>query len=163
MRATYVNQARVHQGYHYPRSLHTALKSAHCFQRFNEDYGFRISRSFKQVYGISSEMSWTNAGQFKGFCEAAGIPGEETQPARFFRNGLVDAAYVTKGCTYDARMLRDYLVAQISVPYSPSSARSARAKSSRSSTSTECPADMTNPTSLSLKLVSRVISSASLM
>lgn len=27
-RATYVNQARVHQGYHYPRSLHTALESA---------------------------------------------------------------------------------------------------------------------------------------
>lgn len=46
---------------------------------------------------------------------------------------------------------------------SPSSARSTRAKSSRSSTSTECPADMTNPTSLSLKLVSRVISFASLM
>ena len=28
MRASYINQARVHQGYHYPRSLSTALKSA---------------------------------------------------------------------------------------------------------------------------------------
>lgn len=97
LRATYVNQARVHQGYHYPRSLHTALKSAHCFRRFNEDYGFCINRSFEQVYSISSEMSWTNAKQFKDFCGAAKIPCEETQPAQFFRSGLVDAAYVTEG------------------------------------------------------------------
>ena len=26
MRATYINQARVHMGYHYPRSLSTAVK-----------------------------------------------------------------------------------------------------------------------------------------
>ena len=29
-RATYINQARVHMGYHYPRSLATAAKSAGC-------------------------------------------------------------------------------------------------------------------------------------
>ena len=29
MRATYINQARVHMGYHYPRSYSTAIKSAH--------------------------------------------------------------------------------------------------------------------------------------
>lgn len=37
MRATYINQARVHMGYHYPRSYATAIKSAHYFNRFNED------------------------------------------------------------------------------------------------------------------------------
>ena len=41
-RATYINQARVHQGYHYPRSLSTALKSANYFERFNRDFGFCI-------------------------------------------------------------------------------------------------------------------------
>ena len=38
MRATYINQARVHMGYHYPRSIYTAMKSAHYFNRFNEDF-----------------------------------------------------------------------------------------------------------------------------
>lgn len=33
-RATYINQARVHMGYHYPRSLSTAMKSAGYFKRF---------------------------------------------------------------------------------------------------------------------------------
>ena len=32
-RATYINQARVHMGYHYPRSISTASKSAHYFHR----------------------------------------------------------------------------------------------------------------------------------
>ena len=40
MRATYINQARVHMGYHYPRSFSTAIKSAHYFERFCKDYGF---------------------------------------------------------------------------------------------------------------------------
>ena len=35
-RATYINQARVHQGYHYPRSYSTAIKSAYYFERFSK-------------------------------------------------------------------------------------------------------------------------------
>lgn len=59
-RATYINQARVHQGYHYPRSLSTAMKSAGYFARFNKDYGFCINREFQKVYATSSEYSWSD-------------------------------------------------------------------------------------------------------
>ena len=62
-RATYINQARVHQGYHYPRSLSTAMKSAGYFERFNCDYGFCINREFEQVYATSSAYSWTSGEQ----------------------------------------------------------------------------------------------------
>ena len=34
LRASYINQARVHMGYHYPRSISTAMKSAKYFERF---------------------------------------------------------------------------------------------------------------------------------
>ena len=50
MRATYINQARVHMGYHYPRSYSTAIKSAHYFQRFCRDYDFCLHTSFDQIY-----------------------------------------------------------------------------------------------------------------
>ena len=50
MRATYINQARVHMGYHYPRSYSTAIKSAHYFERFCNDYGFCLHTEFDQVY-----------------------------------------------------------------------------------------------------------------
>jgi L-2-hydroxyglutarate oxidase LhgO len=36
-RASYVNQARVHNGYHYPRSFLTALRSSVNFPRFVSD------------------------------------------------------------------------------------------------------------------------------
>lgn len=66
-RATYINQARVHMGYHYPRSYSTAIKSAGYFRRFCDDYGFSILTSFDQVYATSANFSWSNAEQFKRF------------------------------------------------------------------------------------------------
>ena len=48
-RATYINQARVHQGYHYPRSLSTAEKSAGYFARFNHDFAFCIYNMLHQA------------------------------------------------------------------------------------------------------------------
>ena len=61
MRATYINQARVHMGYHYPRSYSTAIKSAGYFRRFNEAYDFCIHSKFEQVYATSVNFSWTDA------------------------------------------------------------------------------------------------------
>ena len=55
-RATYINQARVHRGYHYPRSLTTALKSAHYFDRFNKDFGYSINKKFTKIYAISKNF-----------------------------------------------------------------------------------------------------------
>ena len=55
-RATYINQARVHQGYHYPRSLTTALKSANYFDRFNKDFGYSINKNFNKIYAISKNF-----------------------------------------------------------------------------------------------------------
>lgn len=113
-RATYINQARVHQGYHYPRSISTAMKSAGYFQRFNEDYGFCVNREFEKVYATSSEYSWTDGRQFKDFCDAANIPCEELHPERFFKKGMCDGAFLTREYTYDATILKDYLMDKLS-------------------------------------------------
>ena len=112
-RATYINQARVHQGYHYPRSLSTAMKSAGYFARFNEDYGFCINREFQKVYATSSEYSWTDGAQFQKFCEAADIPCEELNPDKYFKKGMCDGAFLTREYTYDAMILRDFFVEKL--------------------------------------------------
>lgn len=112
-RATYINQARVHQGYHYPRSLSTAMKSAGYFARFHEDYGFCINREFQKVYATSSAYSWSDGAQFKKFCEAAQIPCEELYPGRFFKEGMCDGAFLTREYTYDAHILRDYFLEKL--------------------------------------------------
>ncbi|MBD5499583.1 MAG: FAD-dependent oxidoreductase [Lachnospiraceae bacterium] len=112
-RATYINQARVHMGYHYPRSLTTAIKSAGYFKRFVEDFGFCIHDTFDQIYATSDKFSWTNAGQFMDFCKAAGIRCEETAVSKYFKPGMCDGAFLTQEYTYDARILQEYYEEQL--------------------------------------------------
>ncbi len=112
-RATYVNQARVHMGYHYPRSLSTAMKSAGYFKRFVDDYGFCIHSKFDQIYATSENFSWTNAQQFKDFCKAAGIRCDEVPASRWFQYKMCDGAFFTEEYTYDAHVLRDYFVDEL--------------------------------------------------
>lgn len=112
-RSTYINQARVHMGYHYPRSISTAQKSAHYFQRFLSDYSFSILTEFNQIYAISSQFSWANAEQFSRFCKNAEIPCEEINANKYFKNN-VDGAFLTKEYTYDAHILRDYFLEKLS-------------------------------------------------
>ncbi len=107
-RATYVNQARVHMGYHYPRSLTTALKSAGYFRRFVNDFGFCIHDKFEQVYATSDKFSWTSAEQFSEFCRAAGIRCDEVAVSRYFKEGMCDGAFLTEEYTYDAKILGKY-------------------------------------------------------
>lgn len=107
-RATYINQARVHMGYHYPRSLTTAVKSAGYFRRFVEDFGFCIHHSFQQIYATSDQFSWTSAGQFQEFCRAAGIKCEEVAVSQYFKNGMCDGAFLTEEYTYDAKILQKF-------------------------------------------------------
>lgn len=107
-RATYINQARVHMGYHYPRSLTTAVKSAGYFKRFVEDFGFCIHTRFDQVYATSDKFSWTDAKQFMEFCKAAGIRCDEVAVSRYFKQGMCDGAFLTEEYTYDAKLLQKY-------------------------------------------------------
>lgn len=109
-RATYINQARVHQGYHYPRSISTAIKSAGYFERFSRDFSFCINNDFKKVYAMSSEYSWTDGEQFKKFCQAAHIPCEELCADKFFKPGMCDGVFQTREYTYDAQMLKTYFI-----------------------------------------------------
>lgn len=113
-RATYVNQARVHQGYHYPRSLSTAVKSAGYFERFNKDFAFCINREFDKVYATSSKFSWSDGEQFKIFCKNANIPCKEVHPNNYFRDGMCDGAFLTREYTYDAMILKDHFLSEIS-------------------------------------------------
>lgn len=112
-RATYINQARVHMGYHYPRSLATAMKSAGYFRRFVEDYGFCIHDRFKQVYATSRNFSWTDAEEFRRFCKNAGIPCMDLPVEQYFQPGMCDGAFMTEEYTYDAHILRDYLMDEL--------------------------------------------------
>lgn len=112
-RATYINQARVHMGYHYPRSYSTAIKSAHYFDRFMNDYAFCVLTEFQKIYATSANFSWTSAEQFMKFCKAANIRCEDVNPSKYFNDRMCDGAFVTKEYTYDANILKEYFLNEL--------------------------------------------------
>lgn len=112
-RATYINQARVHMGYHYPRSYSTAIKSAHYFERFMKDYSFCVLTEFDKIYATSANFSWTNAEQFMKFCKAANIHCDEVNTTNYFNDRMCDGAFLTKEYTYDSHILRDYFLNEL--------------------------------------------------
>ncbi|CAH1193329.1 hypothetical protein PAECIP111893_00435 [Paenibacillus plantiphilus] len=109
-RASFINQARVHNGYHYPRSVSTAAKSALYYERFSRDFDFAIHSKFKKIYAIAQYDSLTNAEQFQRFCEHVKIPSEEVNPNAYFNKGMVEAAFETLEYTYDASLMREWFL-----------------------------------------------------
>ena len=115
-RATYVNQARVHLGYHYPRSLSTAKATAGYFDRFVKEYPECIHGAFDQIYATSTNFSWTSADQFEKFSEAAGILAERVPVGAYFQDGVCDGAFRTREVTFDTQILKERMLADLQ-PY----------------------------------------------
>lgn len=112
-RASYINQARVHNGYHYPRSVSTAVKSAHYYERFVRDFSFAINDRFKKVYAISANDSLTNAEQFLNFCQYVDIPANEINSKSYFNSGTVEATFETLEYSYDADLIRNWYTEEL--------------------------------------------------
>ncbi|MGC2781465.1 MAG: FAD-dependent oxidoreductase, partial [Bradyrhizobium sp.] len=102
-RASAVNQARIHNGYHYPRALLTAARSRLNFDRFLGDYGHAILPGMEKVYAIA-RTSRVNASQFSRFCETIGAPCREARHsiARLFDAGMIEDAFETRELVFDA-------------------------------------------------------------
>jgi glycine/D-amino acid oxidase-like deaminating enzyme len=108
-RASYVNQARTHNGYHYPRSLGTAESSHRNFERFIEDYRFAVKFDMESIYAIAA-TSRMNATQFMSFCAKIGAPCVEAprRLVRLFDEDLIEEAFLAREFVFDAdRIARD--------------------------------------------------------
>ena len=108
LRASYNNQARVHNGYHYPRSFTTAFRSRVNFPRFVRDYHLAISREFTKLYAISRRNSKVTARQFERFCRQIGARLEVPSPQllSLFNPSLIEKVYLVEEYVFDAGKLR---------------------------------------------------------
>ena len=115
-RASYANQARVHNGYHYPRSVLTGYRSAVNFPRFIKEYGDAIDSSFDKYYGIAQNLSKVNANQFKRFCEKIGseVQQASTDVLNMFNAVMVENVFKVKEYAFNSRILRDELLEKLS-------------------------------------------------
>lgn len=67
-KASLVNQARLHGGYHYPRSIATAALSDEHKERFTAEHRQFVHFSFEKYYAIDRFGSFTDAKQSERFC-----------------------------------------------------------------------------------------------
>jgi len=100
-RATYVNQARLHNGYHYPRSLETAKQANLYFERFQKDYEDSVFRDFDQIYAIAAKDSHTSVEDYISFCKEVGIPLDKIDVPNIFVPGTISEAFITKEYAFD--------------------------------------------------------------
>jgi glycine/D-amino acid oxidase-like deaminating enzyme len=109
-RASYANQARVHNGYHYPRSLLTAGRSAVNYPRFMKEFEGCVDNTFQKVYAIARGSKVT-AYQFAKFCQRVGIPARRTPASisRLFNDALIEETFLTEESAFDAVKLRNML------------------------------------------------------
>jgi glycine/D-amino acid oxidase-like deaminating enzyme len=113
--ASRVNQARVHGGYHYPRSLLTAYRSRQNYERFKSSYRDAITDQFTKLYAVGRRFSKVTADQFATFMKRVDAPLREASSdiARQFNPNLTERVWVAQECVFDYSILRDLLLHDI--------------------------------------------------
>src|SRR5438309_221649 len=107
-RASYANQARVHNGYHYPRSMLTALRSRVNFPRFIDEFREAVRSDFEKVYAIPRQGSKVTAEQFAESMRRIGAPIEPARPAvkKLFEAALIEDVFRVREYAFDSSVLR---------------------------------------------------------
>ena len=66
------NHSRIHFGYHYPRSIATAIQSLDGYDSFKETFKECISQDFKNYYMVA-KRSHVTPHEYMRFCDAVGL------------------------------------------------------------------------------------------
>lgn len=113
-RASYNNQARVHNGYHYPRSVLTALRSRVNLPIFSKEYEKAIVSDFTKYYAIATTFSKVSARQFLRFYERIGAKVLSAPDAMsFFDPKLIEEVFEVEEYAFNSKILKDLLLKKL--------------------------------------------------
>jgi glycine/D-amino acid oxidase-like deaminating enzyme len=106
-RASRVNQARVHTGFHYPRSAATAVKSMLLHRRFLADFPEAVVDDFQMLYAIARRRSKVTAKKFHRMFRDMGAPIAVAGPAHraLFNPDMVEEVFACHEVAFDHRVL----------------------------------------------------------
>jgi glycine/D-amino acid oxidase-like deaminating enzyme len=110
-RASRFNQARVHKGYHYPRNLVTAYRSAQNYPRFVEQFSPAIEQNFTSIYAIPRQFSQVSAQQFYRIYKELQIPIDVASPEikTFFNPYLIEEVFITQEAVFNSEILKEII------------------------------------------------------
>lgn len=107
-KASLVNQARLHGGYHYPRSVATARMSDENKVRFTEEHQAFINFKFQKYYAIDRFGSVTDASQFERFCNFLKLPCTRIEKHPLFQFQRMEALYETVEHSFDPLLIGNW-------------------------------------------------------
>jgi glycine/D-amino acid oxidase-like deaminating enzyme len=109
-RASYNNQARVHNGYHYPRSFTTAYRSRINLPRFVRDWPEAVKQDFTKLYAIARRNSKVTAKQFVRFCKEIGAKIEPADQSlrQLFEPRLIEEVFTVEEYAFDSTKLASW-------------------------------------------------------
>ncbi|MEO8408048.1 MAG: FAD-dependent oxidoreductase, partial [Oxalobacteraceae bacterium] len=109
-RASYNNQARVHNGYHYPRSFTTAYRSRVNLPKFVRDWPDAVTQDFTKLYAIARRNSKVTAKQFERFCREIGakIQPADSRLRELFEPRLIEDVFQVEEYAFDATKLANW-------------------------------------------------------
>jgi glycine/D-amino acid oxidase-like deaminating enzyme len=107
MRASHNNQARVHNGYHYPRCFTTAYRSRINLPRFVHDWPEAVTQDFIKLYAIARHNSKVTAKQFERFCRDIGAKVQPAAPVlrALFEPRLIENVFLVEEYAFDSTKL----------------------------------------------------------
>ena len=110
-RASAINQARVHTGFHYPRSLSTAIRSLINMPRFVLEFRKAIVDDFTMLYAIASKGSKVSAQRFWRMYKEMNAPIRPAEPRQraLFAQSQIEDVFSVREHAFDCTMLQDIL------------------------------------------------------
>jgi glycine/D-amino acid oxidase-like deaminating enzyme len=116
MRASRVNQARLHNGYHYPRSFLTAARSHANLAIFRQHYPEGVEAGFRHFYAIARNDSKVGRRHFERLARTIGTPMRPAPDSvmRLFNARLIEAVYEVEEPAFNIDALREAIARQLS-------------------------------------------------
>ncbi|MEB0013421.1 FAD-dependent oxidoreductase [Glaciimonas sp. Gout2] len=114
-RASYNNQARVHNGYHYPRSFTTAYRSRVNLPKFVRDWPEAVTQDFMKLYAIARRNSKVTAKQFERFCGDIGAKIQVVEPSlrALFEPRLIEDVFLVEEYAFDSTKLASWAAREL--------------------------------------------------
>lgn len=114
-RASRVNQARVHTGFHYPRSVLTAVKSMALHKRFANDFPSAVVTDFRMLYAIARRGSRISPQRFHRMYLDMGAPISPANASEqaLFDPSTIEAVFACTEFAFDHSKLRTHIMSRL--------------------------------------------------
>jgi hypothetical protein len=112
--ASFINQARVHRGYHYPRSEETTKQCIKNYNRFEEYFSESIIRDFDHYYCIASNETKTSPLEYLSFLNKYDLNYKIVElDEDIIKRDKISLSVLVEEYAFDGKSIREVLKAKL--------------------------------------------------